>query len=120
MLELMDKNSDLVTNKQTLTGILQVNVDSVTVCLFNRHTFFFLHDSTYLSRYLGLIICQMSFKMMFRRTSWGGCVEMQLCRHLWCSLFVRTTSGFWVWRTEKSEGVNGYEAKVKPVLKISW
>lgn len=45
---------------------------------------------------------------------------MQLCRHLWCSLFVRTTSGFWVWRTEKSEGVNGYEAKVKPVLKISW
>ncbi|NXU02857.1 AN13A protein, partial [Buphagus erythrorhynchus] len=26
--------------------------------------------------------------------------------------FERTTSGFWVWRTEKSEGVNGYEAKV--------
>lgn len=41
---------------------------------------------------------------------------MQLCRQWRCSLFVRTTSGFWVWRTEKSEGVNGYEAKVKPVL----
>ncbi|NXG62537.1 AN13A protein, partial [Hemiprocne comata] len=26
--------------------------------------------------------------------------------------FERTTSGFWVWRTEKAEGVNGYEAKV--------
>ncbi|NXH45969.1 AN13A protein, partial [Dicaeum eximium] len=26
--------------------------------------------------------------------------------------FERTTSGFWLWRTEKSEGVNGYEAKV--------
>ncbi|KAF2987070.1 hypothetical protein EK904_005125 [Melospiza melodia maxima] len=26
--------------------------------------------------------------------------------------FERSTSGFWVWRTEKSEGVNGYEAKV--------
>ncbi|XP_072736203.1 ankyrin repeat domain-containing protein 13A isoform X3 [Ciconia boyciana] len=26
--------------------------------------------------------------------------------------FERTTSGFWVWKTEKAEGVNGYEAKV--------
>nr|XP_042708320.1 ankyrin repeat domain-containing protein 13A isoform X4 [Chrysemys picta bellii] len=26
--------------------------------------------------------------------------------------FERNTSGFWVWRTEKAEGVNGYEAKV--------
>ncbi|NXM77688.1 AN13A protein, partial [Serilophus lunatus] len=26
--------------------------------------------------------------------------------------FERTTSGFWVWRTEKAEGVSGYEAKV--------
>ncbi|NXK84487.1 AN13A protein, partial [Amazona guildingii] len=26
--------------------------------------------------------------------------------------FERTTSGFWVWRTEKAESVNGYEAKV--------
>ncbi|NXU79071.1 AN13A protein, partial [Oreotrochilus melanogaster] len=26
--------------------------------------------------------------------------------------FERSTSGFWVWRTEKAEGVNGYEAKV--------
>ncbi|NWR80509.1 AN13A protein, partial [Centropus unirufus] len=26
--------------------------------------------------------------------------------------FERTTSGFWVWRTEKAEAVNGYEAKV--------
>uniref|UniRef100_A0A8C3VCZ3 Ankyrin repeat domain 13A n=1 Tax=Catharus ustulatus TaxID=91951 RepID=A0A8C3VCZ3_CATUS len=26
--------------------------------------------------------------------------------------FERTTSGFWVWKTEKSEGINGYEAKV--------
>ncbi|NXD77132.1 AN13A protein, partial [Halcyon senegalensis] len=26
--------------------------------------------------------------------------------------FERTTSGFWVWRTERAEGVNGYEAKV--------
>lgn len=41
---------------------------------------------------------------------------MQLWWCLWCSLFVRTTSGFWVWRTEKAEGVNGYEAKVKPIL----
>lgn len=40
---------------------------------------------------------------------------MQLSRHLWFSLFGRTTTGFWVWRTEKAEGVNGYEAKVKPV-----
>ncbi|KFW83333.1 Ankyrin repeat domain-containing protein 13A, partial [Manacus vitellinus] len=26
--------------------------------------------------------------------------------------FERTTSGFWVWKTEKAEGVSGYEAKV--------
>ncbi|NWV30208.1 AN13A protein, partial [Origma solitaria] len=26
--------------------------------------------------------------------------------------FERSTTGFWVWRTEKTEGVNGYEAKV--------
>ncbi|KFV77358.1 Ankyrin repeat domain-containing protein 13A [Dryobates pubescens] len=26
--------------------------------------------------------------------------------------FERTTSGFWVWKTERAEGVNGYEAKV--------
>ncbi|NXS60994.1 AN13A protein, partial [Brachypteracias leptosomus] len=26
--------------------------------------------------------------------------------------FERTTSGFWVWRTERAEDVNGYEAKV--------
>ncbi|XP_021268778.1 ankyrin repeat domain-containing protein 13A isoform X2 [Numida meleagris] len=26
--------------------------------------------------------------------------------------FERTTSGFWIWKTEKAEGVNGYEAKV--------
>ncbi|NXI41421.1 AN13A protein, partial [Galbula dea] len=26
--------------------------------------------------------------------------------------FERTTSGFWVWKTEKAESVNGYEAKV--------
>lgn len=40
------------------------------------------------------------------------------CRNLWCSLFIRTKSGFWSWVTDKAEVVNGYEAKVKETLKI--
>lgn len=41
------------------------------------------------------------------------------CRNLWCSLFIRTKSGFWGWRTDKAEVVNGYEAKVYTVNNVS-
>lgn len=57
---------------------------------------------------------QISFIQSVLGKKWTMCcVGMQQFRYL-CSLFGRTTSGFWVWRTEKAEGVNGYEAKVKP------
>jgi len=62
------------------------------------------------------ITYQMSFVQSVLGKKWTMCcVEVQQFRHL-CLLFGRTTSGFWVWRTEKAEGVNGYEAKVKSVL----